>query len=222
MAPDEWRGNVYSQERGNTYNIFISATLYVPTPRNVLWLFTRLRRPFDYYHRLSTARKRTYRKSDAIEILAIPEGLDASELVRQLQLSLLEDKRSSVQKISSYLITQLATGYKVPPLEVKILATRPKGHTGELHGLYQPGENKASLISVWMRTAELKKVVAFKTSLRTLIHELCHHLDYEMYQLPETFHTEGFYKRESSLVNALLAQAGLLPQVNANSGKTEN
>jgi hypothetical protein len=178
--------------------------------------------PFDYYHRLSSARQRTYRKSDAIEILAIPDGLDASELIRQLQLSLLEDNRSAVQKNSSNLITQLAASYKVPPLEVKVLATRPKDHTGELLGLYQPEEGQASLISIWMRTAELKKVVAFKTFLRTLIHELCHHLDYEMYRLAETFHTEGFYKRESSLVNALLAQAGLLQQANANSGKTEN
>ncbi len=49
-----------------------------------------------------------------------------------------------------------------------------------------------------------RNVVAFKTFLRTLIHELCHHLDYELYKLPETFHTEGFYKRESTLVKALL------------------
>jgi hypothetical protein len=27
-----------------------------------------------------------------------------------------------------------------------------------------------------------------------------------MYRLPETFHTEGFYKRESTLVNALLRE----------------
>ena len=57
-----------------------------------------------------------------------------------------------------------------------------------------------------MRTAARKDVVAFKTFLRTLIHELCHHLDYELYKLPETFHTEGFYKRESTLVGALLAR----------------
>ncbi|MGB8338144.1 MAG: hypothetical protein WCD07_06360 [Burkholderiales bacterium] len=178
--------------------------------------------PFDYYHRLSSARKRTYRKSDAIETLAIPDGLDASSLIRQLQQALLDDKRIEVQKISSQLITLLATGYQVPPLEVKVLATRPKNHTGELQGLYQPEEDKPSLISIWMRTAELKKVVAFKTFLRTLIHELCHHLDYEMYQLEETFHTEGFYKRESTLVNVLLLQANFPAKAVANSGKTEN
>jgi hypothetical protein len=30
-----------------------------------------------------------------------------------------------------------------------------------------------------MRTAAHKRVVAFRTFLRTLLHELCHHLDYE-------------------------------------------
>jgi hypothetical protein len=48
--------------------------------------------------------------------------------------------------------------------------------------------------------------VAFKTSAHALIHELGHHLDYELFALEETFHTEGFYKRESTLVAALLAQ----------------
>ncbi len=61
-----------------------------------------------------------------------------------------------------------------------------------------------------MRTAARRDVVAFKTFLRTLVHELCHHLDYELYKLPETFHTEGFYKRESTLANALLAQESTL------------
>ena len=57
-----------------------------------------------------------------------------------------------------------------------------------------------------MRTAARRQVVAFKTFLRTLSHELCHHLDYELFTMPETFHTEGFYKRESSLANALLRE----------------
>jgi hypothetical protein len=178
--------------------------------------------PFDYYQRLSPARKRIYRRSDAIVTLPIPIGVNAAELIRQLQQSLLDDSRSEVQKISALLITQLAAGYQVQPLEVKVLATRPKDHTGELHGLYQPEENQPSLISIWMRTAELKKVVAFKTFLRTLIHEFCHHLDYEMYKLEETFHTEGFYKRESSLVNALLDQAGISAKTSVKAAENEN
>jgi len=55
-----------------------------------------------------------------------------------------------------------------------------------------------------MRTAKHRRVVAFRTFLRTLLHELCHHLDYELFGLEETFHTEGFYKRESSLFHQLM------------------
>jgi hypothetical protein len=53
-----------------------------------------------------------------------------------------------------------------------------------------------------MHTARRGQVVAFKTFLRTLLHELCHHLDYEHLNLPRSLHTDGFYKRESSLVYA--------------------
>ena len=73
------------------------------------------------------------------------------------------------------------------------------------NGRYEPDDpRKPAHIPVWMRTAARKDVVAFKTFLRTLIHELCHHLDYELHELSETFHTEGFYKRESALTSALL------------------
>ena len=95
----------------------------------------------------------------------------------------------------------------MPKIRVRVLAQRPADDSGELHGLYEPDDaGTPARVSVWMRTAARRDVVAFKTFLRTLVHELCHHLDYELYKLPETFHTEGFYKRESTLANALLQQ----------------
>ena len=95
----------------------------------------------------------------------------------------------------------------MPRLRLRVLAKRPVDGYGELHGLYEPEEGRTPpRITVWMRTAQRLQVVAFKTFLRTVIHELCHHLDYELFALEETFHTDGFYKRESSLVVALLAQ----------------
>jgi hypothetical protein len=56
----------------------------------------------------------------------------------------------------------------------------------------------------YQRTAAKRRVVAFRTFLRTLIHELLHHLDYELFEFAETFHTEGFFKRESSIARQLL------------------
>ena len=47
-------------------------------------------------------------------------------------------------------------------------------------------------------------MVAFRTWLRTFLHELCHHLDFMLLELPHSFHTEGFFKRESSLFHQLV------------------
>ena len=162
---------------------------------------------FAYYDRLSRASKEIYRKSDGIEVLGLPRGLELGAAVRGIEDALRADDRSSVQRECKTLIDALTGGYRVPEVGLRVLARRPADGSGELHGLYEPAEKHSQArITVWMRTAQRVQVVAFRTFLRTLIHELCHHLDYELFLLEETFHTEGFYKRESSLVSALLAQ----------------
>src|ERR1700751_719105 len=162
---------------------------------------------FAYYDRLSRANKEIYRKSDAIETLGLPRGLELGASILGIEAALRADDRAAVQRECTRLIDSLASGYRVPGVPGGVLAKRPADGYGELHGLYEPAERGGPVrITVWMRTAQRKQVVAFRTFLRTLIHELCHHLDYELFSLEETFHTEGFYKRESSLVNALLAQ----------------
>jgi len=162
--------------------------------------------PFAYYDRLSPARKCIYRRSDAIETLDLPPEVRGGPLVAALRAALERDDRRAVQAAGQGLIDALTRGYRVPPIRVRVLAQRPSDDTGELHGLYEPEDGATpARITVWMRTAQRTQVVKFRTFLRTLVHEVCHHLDYELFELPETFHTEGFYKRESSLAKALLA-----------------
>jgi hypothetical protein len=162
---------------------------------------------FGYYDRLSPARKKIYRRSDDIAELGLPVRLDLGETVLRIEAALRADDRASVQRECQALIDALAEGYRVPRVRVRVLAQRPADDYGELHGLYEPEEGRRlPRITAWMRTAHRQQVVAFKTFLRTVIHELGHHLDYELFALEETFHTEGFYKRESSLTSALLAQ----------------
>ena len=163
--------------------------------------------PFAYYAKLSAARQRIYRQSDGIETLDLPAVIAAGTRVAGIRVSLAREDRAVVQTTCQDLIDALVAGYRVPPIRVRVLAKRPADETGELHGLYEPeDEGTPARVTVWMRTAARRDVVAFKTFLRTLIHELCHHLDYELCKMAETFHTEGFYKRESSLVNALLRE----------------
>ena len=57
-----------------------------------------------------------------------------------------------------------------------------------------------------MRTRAHEQVVKFRTFLRTVCHELCHHLDVTLFALDDSFHTEGFFRRESSLVRTLLGE----------------
>ncbi|HEV2218933.1 MAG TPA: hypothetical protein VGV08_00100 [Casimicrobiaceae bacterium] len=163
--------------------------------------------PFAYYDRLSAARKRIYRASDAIGTLGLPDGVAAGVWVAGIRRALAADDRRALRRACQDLVAALTRGYRVPPLAVRVLAQRPADGDGELHGLYEPEDGgMPATVSVWMRTAARGQVVAFRTFLRTLCHEICHHLDYELFALEETFHTEGFYKRESSLASALLSQ----------------
>jgi hypothetical protein len=156
--------------------------------------------PFAYFTRLSPARKAIYLRSDAVDRIHLPPGPSLFDSVARLEQALTGEKRKEVQSVAQAILSDLTKRLGVPAVKVKVLTVRPSGNWGELHGLYEPTEDGTPpLITVWMRTVARKQVVAFRTFLRTLLHELCHHLDYELYKLPETFHTEGFYKRESNL-----------------------
>lgn len=166
-------------------------------------------RVFPYYRRLSARDKRTYRESDAVEAVLLPEAARLRPAVQRLVRALAAEDRAAVNAYCQAIADGIVVRLELPPVKVRVLAVRPVNHYGELHGLYEPGEGrKAARISLWMRTARKKQVVAFKSFLRTLLHELCHHLDYEYFRFPETFHTQGFYKRESSLFHQLYPESG--------------
>lgn len=162
--------------------------------------------PFAYYDRLSAARKRVYRESDAITRLDLPAGVDLGGTLTRLRDRLAHDDRTGVQRAAQAMVDELAKGFRVTPIQVRVRARRPVRSTHELHGLYELEHGRPAVITVWMRTAEKRQVVAFRTFLRTLIHEVCHHLDYHLFKMVDSFHTEGFYSRESALASALLAQ----------------
>ena len=164
---------------------------------------------FAYYESLSAASKRTYRKSDAIERVEVP-GIEALvPAAKAVQPALEAGDRAATEAACQALIDALNAQLGTPAVKIHIFERRPHNAGGELHGLYEPDEVTGGVarISVWMRTARKEQVVKFRTFLRTLLHEACHHFDYELYGLPETFHTQGFYNRENSLFKALLAEA---------------
>jgi len=59
----------------------------------------------------------------------------------------------------------------------------------ELFGDYDP---ESKIIRVWLRTAVLKHITSFGTFLSTVCHEFCHHMDFELFGFPDSWHTRGF------------------------------
>ena len=168
---------------------------------------------FDYYKRLSAGRQSIYRQSDAIVAVNLPDAEVLRVPAQALVAALKAENRTAVQRLSQLVTDGIVGQLRVPPLRTQVLAVRPSDDGGELHGLYLPEEDgKTAKIQLWMRTAKHKRVVAFKSYLRTLLHEICHHLDYELYKFPETFHTEGFYNRESSLFRQIVPGAAVSPR----------
>jgi hypothetical protein len=159
---------------------------------------------FPFFNRLSEKNKRIYLKSDAMAEIPITNVEKLHPIVPMIEQALIREERRSVELASQLLCRGIADLVGARPPQVRVLAVRPEMSYGELHGLYHV---ESCRIQVWMRTLRHKRVVAFKTYLRTLLHELVHHFDYTLFGFPDSFHTEGFFKRESSLFHQLVTDA---------------
>ena len=158
----------------------------------------------NFRHRLTRAQQRIYERSDATSAIPLRASTRLQAAVSALPAILLSGDRSRVEQASQVVVDETAAALGVPRARISVSGTRPSNTRGELHGLYTPANGRApATIKVWMITAKRGQVVAFKTFLRTLLHEVCHHLDYTLLRLPDSFHTDGFYRRESSLFHQI-------------------
>ena len=155
--------------------------------------------------RLTPLQQRIYDRSAAISSVPLsptPQLFSATQAL-EAALAAAEERRVHVhaQTVADLICARLG----VRSIRVQIQGVRPSNRRGELHGLYTQyaGGSENDSIQVWMRTAKRGRVVAFRTFLRTLLHEVCHHLDYVYFNLRESYHTEGFFQRESSLFYAI-------------------
>jgi hypothetical protein len=157
-----------------------------------------------WYKRLPPALQRVAAASDRVTSLGFRPSGTLVHAVAELVDVLPGGKPVEAQVRAQRIADGVCTAFRVPLVWVRVAERRPHNQHGELHGLYSPGEPPArDTISLWMFTAKRAQVVAPKTFVRTLLHELCHHLDYTHLHLRDSLHTKGFYQRESSLFAAL-------------------
>ncbi len=161
---------------------------------------------FSYYNHLSKKNKATYLKSESINLIEINSVLPLRRCLQGINVALKNENKERVELLSQHLTNKLCNNLLIKALKVKVLSVRPKNRHSELYGMYEPSFSRAkSMLTIWMRTSTKKQPVRFKTFLRTLMHELCHHYDYEHLGFSDSFHTIGFFNRESSLYKQVIA-----------------
>lgn len=162
---------------------------------------------YSYFNRLNKTQKKIYLASDKITQVKLPNLKALQNSALELKQVLPDANVVAVEHSCQNLTDHLSKELKLVAARIHVLERRPHNNYGELHGLYEPVDQGRARgqIYVWMRTAKREQVVAFKTFLRTLIHEFCHHLDYEHFQLADSFHTQGFFQRESSIYKQLVS-----------------
>ncbi len=152
----------------------------------------------NFRHRLPRSQQKVYDRSNTTPAVPVRVSPRLARATALLVRALESGEQPAIERLAQAISDEICGALHVPVVRALVRGTRPSDTRGELHGLYSPGPRQDK-IEVWMITAKRGQVVAFKTFLRTLLHELCHHLDYELLHLSVSLHTDGFFKRESSL-----------------------
>ena len=178
-----------------------------------------------FYSRLTRAQQREYDRSDRLGELPLkpaPELARAADgLVSALAGGDIRAAGKAAQSLAEEICRRLCQKgiHPRPAPRIRVLKARPRLADGEFHGLYTLHEDRRCEIRIWMLTAANRQVVRPRTFLRTLLHELVHHIDMTSLDLPSSFHTIGFHARESSMLRALEASGARIPGGRPSGGK---
>lgn len=146
----------------------------------------------------------TYEISNSIEVLPKLNKIKAG--TRTSFQKLFNSNILTVQQLKS-ISDAICKDLAVPTCSIAYGGKQPHSTSSrgtiasKIYGTYR---TLGCTITLYNHTAKTGKVVANKTTLDTLLHELCHHFDYKLLNLSESKHTAGFYKRIGSLRQELL------------------
>lgn len=144
--------------------------------------------------------KNQYLRSDALLAIELPPAAPLVDLSRQLEVAMKAEDRKEIQRLCNAISAGVSQSFGVKAAKVKVLGARPLEENGDMvDETFGDYDFETAVIRLWMRTAVLEKVTSFGTFLSTLCHEICHHLDLVYFNLPDTFHTRGFYTRAGQL-----------------------
>jgi hypothetical protein len=146
------------------------------------------------------ANRAQFLDSDRLKTLDLPKDGRLPSITKRIEEAMKTDKGADVRRACAEFLDEASKFYEGPACGIRVLAARPlrvrERGTIELFGDYSP---ETMVIRVWMRTAVRKEVTSFGTFRSTLCHEFCHHLDFQKFGFPDSWHTRGFYERSAVL-----------------------
>ena len=115
------------------------------------------------------------------------------------------------EALGQKLLDDICRSLKIPPARLRVFEERQphKLRGGKLaYKLYGVYRCDSAVIEIANLTSIRKQVVAGKTFLDTLIHELMHHIDRKLLRISSTPHSPGFYARIEDLKAKLMRRRG--------------
>ena len=153
-----------------------------------------------FFYRLAPRDQKVYLRSDAIDAFDLAVGPNALSLAEVLVVALEGGSIAGTGRAAQALVTELCRllGVRVRADRSQRRAPAQCTRRASRHLLSRRAAHRV------VDTHGLRHdVVKPKTFLRTLMHELAHYFDYAVFRLGNSYHTRGFFKRESFLVRAV-------------------
>ncbi|MCY3825005.1 MAG: hypothetical protein OXG62_14195 [Nitrospinae bacterium] len=149
-----------------------------------------------------------FTRSNKIPALEYQPASRERELTGKLIASTSAKEREA---LGQKLLDNICRSLKISPAHLRVFAERQphKLRGGKLaYKLYGVYRCDSAVIEIANLTSIRKQVVAGKTFLDTLIHELMHHIDRKLLRIPSTPHSPGFYARIEDLKTKLMRMKG--------------
>ncbi len=149
-----------------------------------------------------------FTRSNKFPALEYQPAAEEREFTRKLIASTSANEREA---LGQKLLDNICGSLKIPRARLRVYEERQphKLRGGKLaYKLYGVYYCENAMIEIANLTSIRKQVVAGKTFMDTLIHELMHHIDRKFLRIPSTPHSPGFYARIEDIKTKLMHMKG--------------
>jgi hypothetical protein len=143
--------------------------------------------------------RRDREQSNAVLEMKVEISPEMTAAAGRIRRALAARDPSLVMAASLAFVDALCDSAKVPRVPLRIIPQRKRSGRAGFHGGCGP-----KFITVYLRAARAGRFITFRTFVKTVCHEVCHHYDWKVLGLANSLHTKGFARRVDILCRHVL------------------